>query len=102
MAHVSTYSHITVSSIPREIWDQAWMAILSWKGYLQSFPGFLQVRFSARELENEDVRFHVVTVWAYTEQLEEWVNSKWSAESLLRSLEKPAYDITTEAYEDLA
>ncbi len=101
MASVSSYSHITVSTIHKETWDEAWFSIMSWKGYLQSFPGFLQVRLAAREMENQDIRFHVVTVWEYVEQLEEWVKSKWSAESLLKSLPQSAYDIVTEAYEDL-
>ncbi|MDQ6905221.1 MAG: hypothetical protein M3176_00185 [Chloroflexota bacterium] len=101
MAHVSSYSHITRANIPQEIWDEAWFTVQSWKSYLQSFPGFFAVRFSARGLDGGDIRFHVVTVWEYAEQLEEWLGSDWSAESLLKSLQKPAYDIDSETYEDI-
>jgi len=101
MAHVASYSHITIATIPRESWDDAWFAIESWKGYLQSFPGLLGIRLSARPLHNGDVRFHVSTVWEYPEQLDVWRRSQWSADSLLGALEQPAYDIEAAAYEDI-
>lgn len=102
MAHIVSYSHITVGHISREIWDEAWFAVESWKGFLQSFPGFMHVRLSARAVDDELIRFHSVTTWDYLEQLEEWRESQWSADALLKSLDMPAQDIHNETFEDLA
>ena len=102
MAHIVSYSHVTSASIPRDAWDEAWYSILSWKGYLQSFPGLLTFRLAARALDNGDVRFHSATVWEYPEQLETWRESQWSAESLLTKLSHTAYDIDEETFEDFA
>lgn len=102
MAYVGTFSHVTVGTIPSEVWDEAWFSIESWKGYLQSFPGYQTMRFAARTLENGDVRVHLAIVWEYPEQLQEWAQSSWTGAALLRALAKPAYDISTETFEDLA
>ena len=101
MAQVDSYAHITIASLPKETWDEAWFTLQSWKGYLQSFPGFLAVRFAARLLDNGDIRFHVSTIWEYPEQLEEWLGSEWGAEHILQALEQPAYDIDSATYEVL-
>ncbi len=102
MAHVNGYTHLTTATIHKEVWDEAWFAIQSWKGYLQSFPGFLTMRVLARALDNGDVRFHSATVWEYPEMLEAWRESQWSAESLLRAISQPAYDIIEETFEDFS
>ena len=101
MANVSSYSHVTTAVIPKDSWDEAWFAIESWKGYMQSFPGLLTVRVSARALENGDIRFHSATIWEYPEQLEVWRSSPWSVRQLLTSVRTPAYDIDEETYEDI-
>ena len=101
MAYIPSYSHYTMASIPAEVWDEAWFSIQSWKGYLQSFPGLGHFSFAARPLDNGDVRFISATHWEYPEQLEEWRNSQWSMDNLLKSIRKPAYDITEETFEDL-
>lgn len=100
MGHITTYSHVTTANIPSESWDEAYLSLASWKGYLQSFPGYLGIRLSSYQLDNGDIKLHVHSVWEYPEQLEEWRESKWSAESLLRELRKPAYDVTVETFED--
>jgi hypothetical protein len=100
MAHISSYSHHTEASIPAATWDQAWFALSSWKGYLQSIPGFLAIRMSGYPLDNGDVRFRVITVWDYPEQLEAWLGSDWSSESMLGSLSPAAYDLVEHAWED--
>lgn len=100
MAHIVSYSHVTSASIPADAWDEAWFAIESWKGYLQSFPGLLTVRLSARPLDNGDVRLHTATIWEYPEQMEEWRESQWSVESLVSSISQPAYDVIEETFED--
>lgn len=102
MAHIDSYSHVTTATIPRDVWDECWFALQSWKGYLQSFPGFLSMRLAARPLENGDVRVHSATVWEYPEQLEAWRDSDWSAESILTTLSQPAYDVVEETYEDFS
>ncbi len=102
MAHIVSYSHVTTATIPSQVWDEAWFAMQSWKGYLQSFPGLLTTRFAARPLENGDVRFHSSTVWEYPEQLEEWRKSHWSMKSLLENISHPAYDVTEETFEDFS
>jgi hypothetical protein len=102
MAYIVSYSHDTFASIPEEAWDEAWFAIASWKGYLQSFPGMLSIRLSARALENGDVRFHSSLLWEDPEQLEEWRGSQWSMNSLLKTITPPAYDIDEETFEDLS
>ncbi len=102
MAYTVSYSHVTTASIPKESWDEAWFAIMSWKGYLQAFPGLLTFRLSGYALPNGDVRFHVATIWEYIEQLEAWRESQWSANSLLTKIRNPAYDLVEETYEDLS
>lgn len=102
MAHVPTYSHLTTAAVPEPSWDEAWFGLLSWKGYLQAFPGFMAMRVSARALDNGDVRVHVATVWEHPEFLEEWRNSDWSARYLLEAIHPPAYDIAEETLEDFA
>ncbi len=101
MAYIISYSHQTEGSVPQAVWDEAWYIIQSWKGYLQSFPGFIQTHMAARPLDNGDVRFLVLTRWEYPEQLEEWSSSQWSAARLLGALRQPAYDVVTYTYEDL-
>ena len=102
MGHVVAYSHLTTATIAADVWDEAWFSLSSWKGYLQSFPGLHHTRMSARALDNGDVRVHIATVWEYPEQLEEWRESDWSAENLLRNLSRPATDIREETLEDFA
>jgi hypothetical protein len=102
MAHVVSYSHWTIASVPAESWDAAWFALLTWKGYLQSFPGNLATRISARALANGDVYLYTMLVWEYPEQLEEWRESEWSAANLLRKVNPPAYDIHEETFEDFS
>lgn len=102
MSHIISYSHVTLATIPAAAWDEAWLSFVSWKGYLQSFPGFMGMNVSARALENGDVRLHAMTTWEYPEQLEEWRDSKWSAEALIRDLRQPGYDIEEDTYEDFS
>ncbi len=101
MAFIAAYSHITLGSVPADIKDEVWLSFESWIGFLQSFPGLMDVRISARELENGDIRFLVNTRWQYPEQLEEWMNSKWAADKLLMAFRKPAYDVVGEAFMDI-
>lgn len=100
MAHVVAYSHVTTANIPQIAWDEAWFSLQSWKGYLQSFPGFSGVRLAARALDNGDVRCQVITLWEYPEQLEAWRESQWSAESLLTTINQPTYELVEETFED--
>lgn len=102
MAHIDGYSHLVRANIPAQSWDEAWFSLTSWKGYLQSFPGFQHIRIAARKLDNDDVRLHINTTWEYAEQLEEWLTSHWSVERLLTSLSAPAYEIEQETTEVLA
>lgn len=102
MAHVVSYSHFTTATLTRESFDEAWFAIQSWKGYLQSFPGYLGVRLAARPLEDGNIHFHVATDWEHVEQLEEWLHSHWSASALLKSLRHPATNVVEENYEIFA
>jgi len=102
MAHVESYSHATSGTIPSGGWAVAWFTISSWKGFIQSFPGFMSRRLSIRSDDNGDVRFQTVVVWSEVEQLEEWVSSQWSAESLLASLDPPAQNVVSESFADLS
>ncbi len=102
MAYVSSYSHLTAGSVPAASWEQAWASVLSWKGYLQAFPGLLTVRVSARPLDNGDVRLHLATVWEYREQADEWAACPYTGSRLLAACESPAYDVTEEILEDLS
>lgn len=102
MPYPVSFSHLTSASVPGAAWDEAWMALESWKGYLQAFPGFLRLRMSARALDGGDVRLHVAISWEHTEQLEEWLGSRWTASGLLRSLSRPAFDITEESCVDVS
>ena len=102
MAYVSSYSHLTVASVPAGSWEQAWASVASWKSYLQAFPGLLTVRVSARPLDNGDVRLHLTTVWEYREQADEWAASPHAGSRLLAGSESPAYDVTEEIVEDLS
>lgn len=102
MAFISSYSHVTAGSVPRADWDEAWDTAASWKGYLQSFPGLLTVRISARALEDGDVRVRLESVWEHPEQLEEWAASPYAGTALLAGLDRPAYDVTEEVFENLS
>ncbi len=102
MAYVSSYSHVTAGSVPGARWDEAWDTTASWKGYLQSFPGLLAVRISARALDDGDVRVRLETVWEHREQLEEWATCPYAGTALLAGLDTPAYDIVEEILENLS
>ncbi len=102
MAHIDSYSHFVTANVPAEAWDEAWMVLTTWKGFLQSFPGSRTIRISARPLDNGDVRVLVFSVWSYPEDLEEWRASEYSASSLLSQLSRPAYDISEETLEDFS
>ncbi len=101
MAYVAGYSHITLGSVPAEIKDEVWLSFESWIGFLQSFPGIMDIRISARELANGDIRFLIESRWEYPEQLEAWAASKWAADKLLMAFPKPAYDVQAEPFMDL-
>lgn len=102
MAYISSYSHVTVATVPRSGWDEAWFSIASWKAFLQAFPGLLHVHLAARELGSEDIRFQVATTWEHAEQRDAWAASQWAADHLLTTLTHPAYDVTTEAFDDFS
>ena len=102
MAQIVAYSHNTTLSIPAEAWDEAWFTLMSWKGYLQSFPGFLELRLAGRALDNGDVRLHTATLWDYPEQLEAWRESDFSVRKLLQGLRRPVYDVEEETLEAFA
>lgn len=102
MAHIASYSHLTIGTVPADAWDEAWFALQSWKGYLQSLPGFMAVRIGARALNNGDVRLLTTTVWAYPEHLESWRESHWSARTILEAISRPIYDVVEETLEDFA
>ncbi len=102
MAHIISYSNMVMASVPQEYWDEAWFTFNSWKGYLQSFPGHLSTRISARPLENGDVRMFITTVWRDPEELEEWRGSQYSAEVLIKKITKGVYDIINEVFEDFS
>lgn len=102
MAEVASYTSLTMATVPQTTWDEAWLALISWKGYLQAFPGHISTRVSARALENGDVRVFVSTVWEYIEQLEEWRGSEFSAEKILTMIDPPAYDTIVETLEDFS
>ena len=102
MAYVSSYSLVTGGSVPRADWEEAWDTAASWKGYLQSFPGLLSARNSARPLDGGDVRVRLETVWEHREQLEEWAACPYTGTKLLAGLDTPAYDVTDEIFEDLS
>jgi heme-degrading monooxygenase HmoA len=86
MAHIVSYSHITLATVPSEVWDECWFTLQSWKGYLQSFPGYLGMHLAARALEDGDVRVHSATVWEHPEQLEAWRESEWSVSGAQRAV----------------
>jgi hypothetical protein len=102
MAYISSYSHVTAGSVPGARWDEAWETAASWKGYLQSFPGLLAVRISARALDDGDVRVRLETVWEHREQLEEWAICPYAGTALLAGLDTPAYDVVEEILENLS
>jgi hypothetical protein len=60
------------------------------------------MHLAARPLENGDVRLRAAVSWEYPEQLDEWCESQWSAESLLTNLRTPAYDIHEDTFEDFS
>ncbi len=101
MPYIAGYSHITLASVPAGVKDEVWLSLESWVGYLQSFPGLMEIHISARELENQDIRFLIDTRWQYPEQMETWMDSKWAADKLLRAFPQPAYDIVSEPFMDI-
>lgn len=102
MAEVTSYSHMVVASVPEHSWDEAWFALLTWKGFLQSLPGHMSTRVSAYPLGNGDVRLYVTVHWRYPEQMEEWMASDWSANKLLGHMKSPPYDVEEHILEDFS
>lgn len=102
MAEVIAYSHLTCATVPEQSWDGTWFAVQSLKGYLQSFPGHIATRVSARPVENGDVRVFVSTHWRHPEQLEEWRESTLSVAHLLETIKPPPYDVEEETLEDFS
>lgn len=102
MAYIIGYSRLTSLTVPATAWDEAWFALASWKGYMQSFPGYQAIRISARALDNGDVRVHTAVSFEYPEQLEEWRTGPFTIEHLLTSIDEPAYDVVGESVEDLS
>ena len=102
MAFITSYSHVTAGSVAAAGWEEAWDTAASWKGYLQSFPGLLTVHISARPLDDGDVRLRLEAVWEHREQLEEWAACPYAGTALLAGLDKPAYDVTDEVFENLS
>jgi hypothetical protein len=102
MAEIVSYTHVTTCTVPEQGWDEAFFALQTWKGYLQSFPGMNAVRISAKPLDNGDVRVHVYTQWQYPEELEEWLQSKVSAVYVLNSIEQKPYDMEDRIVEDFS
>ena len=102
MAEITSYSHLIEASIPAISWDEAWFALLTWKGYLQSLPGHESTRISAYPLENGDVRLYVTVHWRYPEEMEEWRQSEWSAGDFLSNLQTPPYDVLEVVMEDFS
>jgi hypothetical protein len=102
MAYVNSYSHVTAGSVPAARWEEAWDTAASWKGYLQSLPGLLAVRISARPLDDGDVRVRLEAVWEHREQLEEWAACPYAGTALLAGLDTPAHDVTEEVFENLS
>ena len=102
MAFITSYSHVTAGSVAAAGWEEAWDTAASWKGYLQAFPGLLTVHISARPLDDGDVRLRLEAVWEHREQLEEWAACPYAGTALLAGLDKPAYDVTDEVFENLS
>lgn len=101
MATANSYSHFVAATVPRDSWDQAWFSYCNWKGLLQSFSGFLWSKMAARQMENGDVRVHIVTSWEYPEQLDEMMRSDLRADILLAQLDTPAYDVSHELMQEV-
>lgn len=102
MPFVSSWSHFARASVPKDAWPQAWFGLQSYEGFLQPIPGFLRLRVAARELTNGDIRLVVETNWEHREQIDEWLNTPWTAVLLLEELQDQAYDIEEEVFEDLS
>jgi len=102
VAYVDSYSRITSGTIPAEVWDEVWFSLASWKGYLQSVPGFRGLRFAARALNDGNVSFYLTTSWSYPEQLEEWHGSPAAGDKLLTKFGVEIKDLQSDTYEDLS
>jgi len=102
MAEIQSLTHQTRFVTPAGSADRVWFSLETWKGFLASFTGCLEVRIGGRQLENGDVRFSVMTIWEYPEQLDAWDQSDLRADRFLADIEPPSYDVTTEIFEDLA
>lgn len=102
MAEVASYSHFTALSVSNDAWDEAWLGLISWKGYLQSFPGHISTWIAARAFENGDVRVYTKVTWELIEQLEEWIKTDFTVGKLLLDLDPPAFDIVEDTLEDFS
>lgn len=73
MPEVTSWEHRTTAVVGSGTWEEAWHSLVSWRGYLQSLPGFLAMRLAVRGLEGGDVEVHVDTLWEHREHLERWL-----------------------------
>jgi len=102
MAEVVGYSHLTRATVPERSWDGTWFALQTLKGYLQSFPGHIMTRISARPVANGEVRVIVSIHWQHPEQLEAWRESDLSIARMFQTIEPAPHDIEEETLEDFS
>lgn len=102
MPYVASYSNVTRATVDDAVWKETWTFLASWRGYLQSIPGFLTASIGARRLSDDRVRVHTVTTWEDLALLEDWLSSEWTAAKRFARLSIPAVDVDEEIIEDYA
>lgn len=101
MPDIHGFSYVTTGTVPASSWDVAWDTLQSWKGLMQSFPGFQALRIEARRLADGSVRLYTNTQFETVAELEEWARSPYTAEVALTGLPEAVQNLQSEAFEVL-
>lgn len=99
MAVAHTHACFTTASFHHENWHDVEPLIESWKALLQGLPGFVACELWIRRLSNGDVHCIIQVVFEHREQLEGFLNSQWTPQQVISSLDPAPYDIVIDHFE---
>lgn len=101
MPEPTHYAQLTRARIAEEIWDEAYFALVSLKGYLQSMPGFTAMEILGRA-DDDGVSVLTIVRFALEDQLEQWLETGVTPQRVFEALEEKPTDVTTDYLLEMA
>ncbi len=95
MPAATHYTQLTRARLSREVWDEAYFALIALKGVLQSLPGFVSMELLGRA-ESDEVAILAIVRWALEEQLEAWIGCGETPQDVLEEMQPPPRDLQVE------